>query len=91
MSWQSSVPFEARDEGTEPVKTLLVVAARVVVSSATVTVALPAMRGWPALLIDGPDEAKRATHPVLFDAMKVLRRWTWKVVGQWRVGAATGT
>lgn len=67
--------------------TTLLAAARIVASIAPLTVALPVMRGWPAILLDGPNQARRATHPVLFDAMKVLRSWGWKVVDGWLVGA----
>jgi len=86
-----------RDQATEvvpgvsPSATTLLAAARVVASIAPVTVALPATRGWPGLILDGPHQAKRATHPLLHDAMQVLRRWRWKVAGQWLLGAATGT
>lgn len=71
--------------------TTLLAAAKVVASTAPATVALPATRGWPGLLLDGPNEAKRATHPVLYEAVKVLRRWRWMLVGQWLVGTRTGT
>lgn len=71
--------------------TTLLAAAKVVASTAQVTVALHATRGWPGLLLDGPNQAKRATHPVLYEAVKVLRRWRWMLVGQWLVGTRTGT
>jgi hypothetical protein len=42
--------------------TTLLAAAKVVASTAPATVALPATRGWPGLLVDGPNQSKRA-HP----------------------------
>jgi len=87
MCWPSSVPFEVDDEAA----TTLLAAAKVMACTAPVTVALPATRGWPGLLVDGPNQSKRATHPALYDALKVLRRWRWMLVGQWLVGTRTGT
>ena len=71
--------------------TTLLAAARVLATTAPTTVALPAIRGWPGLLLDGPNGARRATHPALHDAMKVLRRWRWEAVDGWLVGTRAGT
>ncbi len=87
MCWRLSAPYELGAEAVTP----LLAAARVVAFTGPVTLALPATRGWLGLLLDGPNQAKRAAHTVLYDAMKLLRRWEWKAVGGWLVGAHPGT